>query len=152
MTKRFTGWHATTILVAMFGVIISVNFIMARFAVRTFSGTVVDNSYVASQHFNRWLAAAEAQRELGWTLDVGVDDARRVAVGTHSPEGPLAAATLTAVASHPIGRAVEREVRFVPVGGGRFRSIDPLPDGRWKLRFTLHNGSRRAIFDDEVPA
>ncbi|MFD1787539.1 FixH family protein [Sphingomonas floccifaciens] len=152
MSRRFTGWHATTILVAMFTVIIGANFVMARFAIRTFSGTVVDNSYVASQHFNRWLAAADAQTELGWTLDVAMDADRRVIVGTHGPEGPLATASLTAIASHPIGRVAERSVRIAPIGDGRFRSIDPLPAGRWKLRFTLRDRGKRAIFDDEVPA
>ncbi|WP_326523849.1 FixH family protein [Sphingomonas sp.] len=152
MTKRFTGWHATTILVAMFGVIITVNLIMARFAVTTFSGTVVDNSYVASQHFNRWLAAAEAQKALGWTLDVALDDTRRVKIGTHSPDGPLPAATIRAIVAHPIGRAEERMLGFVPIGEGRFRSAEPLPAGRWKLRITVQQGDNRAIFDDEVPA
>lgn len=152
MTRRFTGWHATTILVAMFGVIIAVNFIMARFAVTTFSGTVVDNSYVASQHFNRWLAAADAQKALGWTLDVALDGERRVEIGTHGPEGPLVAAAVSAVATHPIGRAEERPLRFVSLGQGRFRTADPLPAGRWKLRIVVNHGEDRAIFDDEVPA
>jgi nitrogen fixation protein FixH len=40
---KFTGWHMTTILVAFFGVVIAVNFFMARMAVGTFGGTVVDN-------------------------------------------------------------------------------------------------------------
>jgi nitrogen fixation protein FixH len=39
-------------MVAFFGVIITVNMIMARFAVTTWSGLVVPNTYVASQQFN----------------------------------------------------------------------------------------------------
>src|SRR3546814_2526847 len=60
--KRFTGRHAAMILVAFFGVVIAVNIVMASFALSTFGGTVVDNSYVASQHYNQWLARADAQR------------------------------------------------------------------------------------------
>ena len=60
--RRFTGWHMTTILVAFFAVVITVNIVMARFALSTFGGTVVENSYVASQHYNEWLARAAAQR------------------------------------------------------------------------------------------
>ena len=57
-------------MVAFFGVVIAVNLLMAHYAVSTFSGTVVDNSYVASQEFNGWLGAARAQRALGWTVEV----------------------------------------------------------------------------------
>ena len=52
MPRTFTGRHMTMVLVAFFGTIIVVNFTMARFASSTFGGVVVENSYVASQHFN----------------------------------------------------------------------------------------------------
>ena len=64
MTRRFTGWHMTAIMFAFFGVVVSVNMLMATLATRTFGGTVVENSYVASQSFNRWLAEARAQDRL----------------------------------------------------------------------------------------
>jgi nitrogen fixation protein FixH len=54
--RRFTGRHMTGILVAFFGVVMTVNFTMAYVAISGFGGTVVDNSYVASQNYNRWLA------------------------------------------------------------------------------------------------
>ena len=53
--RRFTGYHATMIIVAFFAVVVGVNMVMARFALSTFGGTVVDNSYVASQKYNEWL-------------------------------------------------------------------------------------------------
>src|SRR3546814_10033574 len=64
--RRFTGWHMTAILIAFFAAVIAVNMLMATVAVRSFGGTVVENSYVASQKFNGWLAQARAQRRLGW--------------------------------------------------------------------------------------
>lgn len=55
MTTRppgpFNGRHMTAILVAFFAVVIAVNVLMARFIICTFGGVVVENSYVASQHF-----------------------------------------------------------------------------------------------------
>lgn len=68
MTRPFTGWHMTGIVVAMFGLVIAVNVLMASYAIGTFGGTVVDNSYVASQRFNDWLAEARAQRALKWNV------------------------------------------------------------------------------------
>jgi hypothetical protein len=58
--------HMTAILVAFFGVVVVVNFTMAGYASSTFGGIVVENSYVASQHFNRWLDEARAEDRLGW--------------------------------------------------------------------------------------
>ena len=64
--RGFTGRHMTAILVVFFGVVIAVNFTMARYARATFGGLVVENSYVASQEFNQWLDEAEAGDALGW--------------------------------------------------------------------------------------
>ena len=64
MSPRFTGRHMAAIMLAFFGVVIAINFTMATLAETTFGGTVVDNSYVASQSFNAWLRAG---RQLGWT-------------------------------------------------------------------------------------
>src|SRR3546814_3241852 len=68
--RPFTGRHAAMILIAFFGVVISVNIVMASFALSTFGGTVVDNSYVASQHYNEWLARADAQRSEAHTSEL----------------------------------------------------------------------------------
>jgi nitrogen fixation protein FixH len=51
-----------------FGVVILANAVLAVFAVETFSGLAVPNSYVASQDFDR---RRTAQLALGW--DVGLD-------------------------------------------------------------------------------
>ena len=56
MRREFTGRDMAKILVAGFGLVVAVNFGMATIAARSFSGTVVDNSYIASQKFNGWLA------------------------------------------------------------------------------------------------
>lgn len=64
---EFTGRHMLMIMLAFFGVIITVNLTMAGFATSTWSGLVVKNSYVASQEFNRKAAAGRAQEALGWS-------------------------------------------------------------------------------------
>jgi nitrogen fixation protein FixH len=74
MTRRFTGRHMLAAMLAFFGVILAVNMAMATLATRTFGGVVVENSYVASQEFNAWLAAARAQRKLGWSAHADMID------------------------------------------------------------------------------
>lgn len=144
MTRRFTGWHMFAILIAFFGVVIAVNITMAMFATRTFGGTVVDNSYVASQKFNGWLAAARAQDELGWQSTVTLDEGRRVAVTVADAKGPLAGATVTALARHPLGREADVPLHFEADGEGRVRSASPLPTGRWLIHIEIRRGSEVA--------
>ncbi|MCY7339024.1 MAG: FixH family protein [Sphingomonas bacterium] len=149
MSRRFTGWHMLGAMLGMFGLVIGVNVIMAHYAITTFGGTVVDNSYVASQHYNRWLAEARAQDALGWGIAATQDDARRVEIEANTPGGPLDG-TVDAVASHPRGRAPERTLAFVRVGEGRYRSTAPLPLGRWRLHVQLRSGGRSARFEAQV--
>lgn len=148
MQRLFTGWHMTAIIVAFFGVVIAVNFYMATLASTTFGGTVVDNSYVASQQFNGWLAAGRAQRALGWSVKVELDGARHVVVRGRFPAG----AVVTAVATHPLGRVPEQDLRFAASTGGRYVSRAAVPAGRFLIRVKVRAEGHVADFDDQVPA
>jgi len=118
------------IMVGFFAVVIAVNLFMARQASATFGGVVVDNSYVASQHFNRWLDEAAAERALGWKADLGRTVDGRVTLALAGP----ATASIRGVARHPLGRQSDVTLRFVPTGTGRFVTDEVLPAGRWRVR------------------
>ncbi|MGX5707947.1 FixH family protein [Brucella lupini] len=62
----FTGWHMLGIMLAFFGVIIAVNLTMAYNAIRSWSGLVVKNTYVASQEFNDKAQTGKEQAALQW--------------------------------------------------------------------------------------
>lgn len=147
MIREFTGRHMLFVMFAMFGTIIAVNLVMAHFAVATFGGTVVDNSYVASQDYNRWLAEARAQKALGWTVAAHRLPDERVEV-TATPENGI----LSGTAHHPLGRAKDLRLRFALTGAGRWTSADPLPAGRWRLRLTLVSRGKTARYTVEIPA
>jgi nitrogen fixation protein FixH len=144
MTKRFTGWHMTAIMIAFFGVIVAVNLTMATFATRTFGGKVVENSYVASQKYNGWLAAARQQEKLGWAHQVALDPARRVTVDLS-----IAGAQVEASARHPLGREAEVKLTFAG-SGGRYRSVEALPAGRWIVHLTVSKDADRARYIETV--
>ncbi len=101
--KAFTGKHMALVFIGGFGVVIAVNLLMASVAVGSFHGTVVDNSYVASQNYNGWLAKAEASRALGWQAVPARRADGRVVLETI---GLPAGAAITAEAERPLG---ERE-------------------------------------------
>ena len=149
--RRFTGWHMFAILIAMFGTIIVVNLIMAHFAVSTFGGTVVDNSYVATRNYNRWLAEARAQEALGWRVTATLDPQRRVRIAAVAPTGPIDAG-VSAVARHPLGRAPDRAIGFKRTGAGYYVATRALPAGRWKLKITVTSGKNVARYTEDIPA
>lgn len=146
---RFTGRHMAVILVSFFGVVIAVNLMMARLAIGTFGGTVVDNSYVASQNFNTWLAEARSEQTLDWHVAVTRGAAGTIAVTVLGRDGqPLGGASISAVARHPLGRRPEQLLAFVS-GDGGFRSTTRLADGRWQLLVTVvHEGQRMRVAAD----
>jgi len=142
MTRRFNGWHMTAILVAFFGVVIAVNILMATLATRSFGGTVVDNSYVASQNFNEWLAAAREQSDLQWA-EVVERAGDRLAITVDTPGGLLSGAVITGIASHPVGATDEVLLTFTETGDGAYRSNEILGTGRWLIRIEIVQGEAR---------
>lgn len=144
---QFTGRKVTAIFVVFFGVIMAVNFTMASFASSTFGGVVVSNSYVASQHYNKWLAAAEAQKKLGWSATLSRLPDDRVAVRfTGTPAG----LTVNAVARHPLGRAPDQALAFFRAADGAFISTKAIAPGRWMVRIAAEAGDARWREEQEL--
>jgi len=144
--KPFTGWHMTAILVAFFAVVMTVNFAMARFALSTFGGAVVENSYVASQHYNEWLRRAAAQDRLGWTAGATLGPDRRARLTIDRDGRPLAGLAVTATLSHPLGRTPPATMHFVPDADGRLVSEERVPAGRWRLDLAVRRGADEARY------
>lgn len=143
---QFTGRHMAMVMVAFFAVVIGVNLIMARMASHSFTGVVVENSYVASQHFNRWLEEARRERELGWSATATRAQDGHVVVAL---AGAPADVRVSAVAWHPLGRAPDRPLRFERTDAG-FRSDEVLPAGRWRIRIEVNAAGGRRWRTEEM--
>ena len=144
--RAFTGWHMTAILVAFFGVVMTVNFVMAHFAMSTFGGKVVENSYVASQQYNEWLARADAQDRLGWERAISVERDRHVRMVFRKDGRLLEGMDVTATIAHPLGRAPSRPMRFEAGMHGTLRSAEALPAGRWRLDLLVRHAANEARY------
>lgn len=138
---QFTGWHMTVILVTFFGIVMAVNFTMARMAIGTFGGTVVDNSYVASQNYNRWLEAAERRDRLGWTVQATLTQDRFVIINVRKSKALVTGITAVADAIHPLGYASDIPLKFSALPDGRLKSVVALPAGRWTTRISLRQNA-----------
>ncbi len=143
VVKPLTGKHMAMIFVGFFGTVITVNLVMANFALSTFGGTVVDNSYVASQKYNGWLAKGRAQQALGWSVATSRDADGRVAVSVTGADGAmLGGASVTGTAEHPLGRTPPMTLDFRQSETGYVSDV-ALPAGRWKIRLTVQANGKR---------
>lgn len=129
--REFTGRHLLLILIAFFGVIISVNVTMATLANKSWTGLVVQNSYVESQKFNDHFDAARARASLGWRSEM------TYAGGTFSyritnREGRDVRLMDVAVEfRRPVQESKDRHAALLPAGNGSFAGELSLDDGQW---------------------
>lgn len=149
--RGFTGRHMALTLIAFFAVVVGVNLVMARLAVGTFGGTVVANSYVASQHFNAWLAEGRRQAALGWQVSAARGAAGNLVLTASDRAGqPLDGLTIVAEARHPLGRAEPKRLALLHGGQGRYRSQAVLPAGRWIITFKLSGPDGAYQMENEI--
>jgi nitrogen fixation protein FixH len=119
--REFTGKHMLFSMVAFFGVIFTVNMIMARFAVTTWSGLVVPNTYVASQQFNTQAAQSRAIAAKGYDVafEPGADGVSILLTDSQGLAGSVAD-RVSASLRRPVGTDDDRELVFLADGPGRF--------------------------------
>lgn len=133
--RPFTGWHMLAILTAGFAVVLVINVAMARLALSTFSGEVVENSYDASQRYNGWIDQARAERALGWTAGFGTAGDRLSVTLLDRQARPLRGARLSGDATHPLGATTDLGLNFVETAPGTYTAT--LPSGRWRIHLTV---------------
>jgi len=138
--REFTGRHMLMVMLGAFGVIVAVNVFMATQAVRTFPGLVVENSYVASQEFDRNRAA---QERLGWTVTPRYEDGNLTIEITDRKGAPVWPKALSVL----VGRTTESREDIRPVMepvDGRFRARVDLGRGLWlvDIQAVAEDGTR----------
>jgi nitrogen fixation protein FixH len=127
----FTGWHMLAILVAFFGVVISVNVLMAYYANSSWSGILSKNTYVASQDFNIKAAEARAWEAQGFKGDFKVDGGR-LEYRLQGPAGEIARlASVTAIFHRPVGDKQDFAMQLAKAGEGLFEAEHQLKPGQW---------------------
>lgn len=141
--REFTGYHMLALILAFFGVIIAVNLTMATLARTSWTGLVVQNTYVASQQFNRKAEEGRAQAALHWrgrlTLANGIirydlaDAAGKVVL-------PLA---VKVAFRHPAYDAQDRVIDLARQPDGSFSARQDISDGVWIVEVDADTGRER---------
>ncbi len=129
MKTEIKGWHVLTIFGMAFGVIITVNLILAVNAVRTFPGLEVDNSYVASQKFD---VERDAQIALDWDVSARLDGNDLVLRIVHdgTPIAPMIEEAIFGRATN-VQQDQTPEFSFI---NGALRATVEGGEGNWNLR------------------
>lgn len=129
-SKPITGWHVFIFVSAAFAIIIGVNLTMAYFAVSTFPGLEVKNTYVASQQFDKKRAA---QNALGWQVTSAYGDGVLEVAITDAESNPVEVRQISGI----LGRATHDRADSAPTftyANGVYSTPVQLDLGNWNYR------------------
>lgn len=147
---RVTGRFIFVLLGAFFGVIIAVNVTMAVFASRTWTGLVVENGYVASQHFNSELEQLRRQDKLGWTQHLEVENGNLTVEFARRDGSPVSRLSVKADAMRPVDDREDTTLDLIETRPGHYETSEKLSIGRWLIDITARGSeseSMRMIHD-----
>lgn len=131
--KPFTGRHMWLVIGSFFGVVIAVNIGMAVVASTSWTGLVVQNSYVASQEFEEKRIAHEAQVAAGWdaAFTYAEGTARLTIVDGAGKPVDLGVVTLTI--NRPVGGHDDQTATLARDSAGTYTAPLTLAAGVWDI-------------------
>ena len=131
--KEIKGGHVLAMLIAFFGVIFGVNFVMAYLANSTWSGLVVENGYVASQNFDKDLAKAKAQEALGWNVGFSYDKSSVKVTFADAKGAKIDTLNLTGKLQRTVTDKEDQVLTFGWMGSGVYSAPARLAPGLWEV-------------------
>ena len=143
--KRLTGKHVLLMLIGFFGLVMSVNAVFVYIAVTGFSGIETEDAYVKGLAYNETLAAAEAQKALGWRVNLDTEglggDALQVVAEFRDRQGyPLNDLSINVELRRPTNEGFDQRTSLSLEGEGRYLSTVALPlKGQWDLYLVAEN-------------
>jgi nitrogen fixation protein FixH len=126
-------------LVAFFGVVFAVNFLMAKLAIDTLPGTEVDSAYSASMAYEKEIAAAHDQNARNWKVDAHIqrnaDGRATLQVEARDSSGlPMSGLKFQGRFERPTDKRADQAVTLAEVGSGIYRgSASQVAPGQWDL-------------------
>ncbi|TGQ64694.1 cytochrome oxidase [Mesorhizobium sp. M00.F.Ca.ET.186.01.1.1] len=146
-SREFTGRHMLFIILAFFGVVIAVNLAMATLANTSWTGLVVENTYVASQQFNKKAEEGRAQAALGWTgkLTIAWGEVRYSLTDAVGKPVPLHGVKV--LFRHPAYENEDKSVTLALASGQEFSAQHMPKDGVWIVEIDADAGLEKPYRD-----
>lgn len=137
--KPLTGRFVLLTLLAFFGVVFAVNFVMMKLAIDTLPGTEVDSAFSASLGYAKEIVAAYDQNTRNWRVDAHIQrgpngDAMLQLEARDNGGAPISGLKFQGRLERPTDRRADRPVELAEVGIGIYRGTAPLvAAGQWDL-------------------
>ena len=145
MTRIFTGWHMAAITISFFAITIAVNLTLAVFANTSWTGLVVENSYVASQTFNRDTSEARLQQAVGWQMKLAVKrDFAQISILDRDNQ-PLTGLNIRAILQRPTDEAGDQNLKLQDTGAGIYQAQVPIGRGAWIADITAEGPDHKPV-------
>ncbi len=145
--RPLTGRMVLLTILGFFGVILTVNFIMATYAAKTYSGVDANDAYDSGLAYNQEIAAAKTQALLGWTVDLNrANDAglTQLTVNVRDKDGkPVGGLDAMIDFYFPATRKFDRTVPATPIAEGVYSGSADLRPGRWEVQISLSRAGKR---------
>lgn len=137
--KPWTGWHVLFVLLAMFGVIISVNVFFAYKAITTAPGEY-GHAYIEGLKFNEKIEARAKQSALGWQMGLGMQrgaggDALFIATLKDKDKKPVTGASMTGMVGRTVDNKEDMKLVFTEAAPGEYTArVEKLGPGKWEFQ------------------
>lgn len=141
---RLTGWNVLLIIGSFFGVIMVVNFVMAYYAIHTFSGMQTEKPYESGLAYNRAISEAKAQASRGWNVDVRMERVADGSVGMNvtlndAASKPLENLIVKAALRSPIDSKRDHLLSLMFSGHGTYSGITNAEAGQWDVEIVAES-------------
>ncbi len=143
--RPLTGYHVLAILVAFFGVVIGVNLALAFFANSSWPGLVVENSYVASQNFDKDMKTARLQHAAGWKNDIALTRSELHIAISDGQGKPLPGLTVKVVLRRPATESQDTSHFLVDQGHGIYTAPVAVGVGLWEADITAQGSDQLPV-------
>jgi nitrogen fixation protein FixH len=133
-----TGAKVLAMLLTFFVVVFGVNGVMMYDAISTFRGQTADHPYEAGLKYNGELAAAAAQDQRGWKVELTMSDGVRASF--RDAEGkPLEGLAVAGMFAAPADTKRDRAFAMVETSPGVYAG-PAAPAGVWEYQLTAKRG------------
>ena len=137
---RLTGAKVLLILLAFFGVVFGVNGLMAYDALSTFRGEVDPHAYQDGLAYNSQIAAAAAQTQRGWKVDIQLGAAGPRATFRDGEGHPVEGLAVTGLWAAPADMRRDRKFALREDAPGVYVAQGGALAGAWDLELEARRG------------
>lgn len=148
--RELTGRHVLFMLLAFFGVMLSVNVFFTVMAVKSFSGEDVPRSYRQGIEYNKTIERRAAQNALGWSAHINSAKDKIIIEIRDKEKQPIADLSVSGQLRHPATLSNDQTLEFIQQPNGSYHADIFGLQGKWELEGTARSETSEFQFEYEL--